>query len=241
MAHLRALLFNLLFYLVTAFYAIAGLPVLLFGANAVYGLCRLWVGTTLWLLKLLIGLDHRIVGRERLPAEPVIFAVKHQSSWETLALAKILDRPIYVLKRELVWIPIFGLYLKGSGALAVDRGAGAKALRRLIRAAERAATSGRPFLIFPEGTRVAPGQHRPYQPGIAALYDKLGRPVVPVALNSGLFWGRRRFLKKPGRITVEFLEPIPAGLDRRRFMTELETRLEGASRRLLEAPAKPAA
>ncbi|HWA42852.1 MAG TPA: lysophospholipid acyltransferase family protein [Hypericibacter adhaerens] len=237
MAHLRALLFNLLFYLATAFFAVVGLPTLLFGANAVYALCRLWVGTTLWLLKLLVGLDHRVVGRERLPAEPVIFAVKHQSSWETLALAKILDRPIYVLKRELIWIPLFGLYLLGSGALAVDRGAGAKALRQLIRAAERAAASGRPFLIFPEGTRVAPGQHRPYQPGIAALYDKLDRPVVPVALNSGVFWGRRSFLKKPGRITVEFLDPIPAGLDRRRFMKELETRLEGASRRLLEAPA----
>ena len=240
MAHLRALLFNLLFYLVTAFYAILGLPVLLFGADAVYALCRLWVGTTLRLLRLLVGLDHRVVGRERVPKEPVIFAVKHQSSWETLALAVLLDRPIYVLKRELIWIPIFGLYLLGSGALAVDRAAGAKALRQLIRAAEQAAKSGRPFLIFPEGTRVAPGQHRPYQPGIAALYDKLNRPVVPVALNSGLFWGRRSFLKKPGRITVEFLEPIPAGLDRRRFMKELEARLEGASQRLLQSPAKPA-
>jgi 1-acyl-sn-glycerol-3-phosphate acyltransferase len=240
MAHLRALLFNLLFCLVTAFYAILGLPVLLFGADAVYALCRLWVGTTLRLLRLLVGLDHRVVGRERVPKEPVIFAVKHQSSWETLALAVLLDRPIYVLKRELIWIPIFGLYLLGSGALAVDRAAGAKALRQLIRAAEQAAKSGRPFLIFPEGTRVAPGQHRPYQPGIAALYDKLNRPVVPVALNSGLFWGRRSFLKKPGRITVEFLEPIPAGLDRRRFMKELEARLEGASQRLLQSPAKPA-
>jgi len=240
MAHLRALLFNLLFYLLTALLAILGLPVLLFGANAVYALCRLWVGITLWLLRVLIGLDHRVVGRERLPAEPVIFAVKHQSSWETLALAKLLDRPIYVLKRELIWIPVFGLYLLGSGALAVDRGAGAKALRQLIRAAERAAKSGRPFLIFPEGTRVAPGEHRPYQPGIAALYDKLHRPVVPVALNSGLFWGRRSFLKRPGLITVEFLDPIPAGLDRRRFMKELEARLEGASQRLLPAPAKPA-
>jgi 1-acyl-sn-glycerol-3-phosphate acyltransferase len=187
----------------------------------------------------LVGLDHRVVGRERVPKEPVIFAVKHQSSWETLALALLLDRPIYVLKRELIWIPIFGLYLLRSGALAVDRSAGAKALRQLIRAAEQAAKSGRPFLIFPEGTRVAPGQHHPYQPGIAALYDKLNRPVVPVALNSGLFWGRRSFLKKPGRITVEFLEPIPAGLDRRRFMKDLENRLEGASQRLLPTPGKP--
>jgi 1-acyl-sn-glycerol-3-phosphate acyltransferase len=238
MAHLRALLFNLLFYLVTALYAILGLPTLLFGADAVYALCRLWVRTTLWLLRLLVGLDHHVIGRERLPAEPVIFAVKHQSSWETLALAAILDRPIYVLKRELVWIPLFGLYLLGSGALAVDRGAGAKALRQLMRKAEEAAKNGRPFLIFPEGTRVAPGERRPYQPGIAALYDKLGRPVVPVALNSGLFWGRRSFVKRPGRITVEFLDPIPAGLDRRRFMKELEARIEGASQRLLETPGR---
>jgi 1-acyl-sn-glycerol-3-phosphate acyltransferase len=149
MAHLRALLFNLLFYLLTALLAILGLPTLLFGPNAVFALCKVWVGITLWLLRLLTGLDHRILGRERLPAEPVIFAVKHQSSWETLALAKILDRPIYVLKRELIWIPLFGLYLLGSGALAVDRGAGAKALRQLLRKAEADAKSGRPFQIYP--------------------------------------------------------------------------------------------
>lgn len=240
MPYLRAFLFNALFYLVTAFLAVAGLPTLLFGHRAVVALARLWIAVTLWLLRHLIGLDHRVAGRERIPATPVIFAVKHQSTWETLALVLLLDDPIYVLKRELTWIPLFGQYILAAGALAVDRGAGASALRKLVRAAERAAPSGRPLLIFPEGTRVAPGQRRPYQPGIAALYDRLGRPVVPVALNSGLYWGRRSFLKKPGTITLEFLEPIPPGLDRRRFMAELEARIEGAAQRLIaQAGAAP--
>jgi len=137
-----------------------------------------------------------------------------------------------VLKRELTWIPFFGWLLRAAGFIAVDRKAGAKALRQLVRDAERAVAGGRSLLIFPEGTRVQPGETRPYQPGIAALYDRLQIPVVPVALNSGLFWGRRSFVKRPGRITVEFLPAIAPGLKRREFMAELEARIESAATRL---------
>ena len=234
MAGLRSLLFNLAFNLWTALIVTFGLPSLLFPYRAVYGLGRIWVAGTFWLLKALIGLEHRVVGQENLNKGPAIYAVKHQSTWDTLVFALYLHFPAYVLKRELLYLPLFGFLLLGAGMIPVDRGGRASALKRMLAVAKRRRDEGRDLLIFPEGTRVAPGQHRPYQPGVAALYGHLDLPVVPVALNSGLFWGRRSFTKKSGTITLEFLPAIPPGLPRKVFMAELETRLEGASRRLAE-------
>ena len=134
-----------------------------------------------------------------------------------------------MLKKELLSIPLFGWFLKRAGMIAVDRKGGASALRSMARQATETLESGRSILIFPEGTRVAPGQTRPYQPGVAALYTQQKVPVVPVALNSGLFWGRRAFFKKPGTIVVQILPPIPPGLDRKAFMRDLESRIEPAS------------
>jgi 1-acyl-sn-glycerol-3-phosphate acyltransferase len=241
MAAIRASLFNLFYAGWTALVAVIGLPAALFGYRAVYGLGRLWARVTFAALKAIIGLDHRWIGA-RPAGGPVIYAVKHQSAWDTMAFSMLPDRPAYVLKRELTWIPFFGWLLAAAGFIAVDRKAGAAALRRLIRDAERSVAKGRSLLIFPEGTRTAPGRHRPYQPGVAALYDRLKLPVVPVALNSGLFWGRRSFIKRPGRITVEFLPVIEPGLGRREFMALLERRIEGAATRLAgaaEIPARP--
>lgn len=231
MAVLRALLFNLFYFLWTAVVVVAGLPVALFGYRAVYGLGRLWARVAFAALQRIVGLDHRFVGMPA-GASPVIYAIKHQSAWDTMAFSALPDRPAYVLKRELTWIPFFGWLLRAAGFIAVDRKAGAAALRRLVRDAERTVAGGRSLLIFPEGTRVQPGERRPYQPGIAALYDRLQIPVVPVALNSGLYWGRRSFVKRPGRITVEFLAPIAPGLRRREFMALLEDRIETAAARL---------
>ncbi len=235
MTALRSLLFNILFFAWTAAVVLFGLPAMLFGRAGVYALGRLWARGTFCLLEHVVGLRHRILGRERLPPEPVIAAVKHQSAWDTMACALLLKEPAYVLKRELTWIPVFGWYLIRGEMIAVDRRAGGAALRRMIRKARRAAGRGRSILIYPEGTRTAPGVRRPYQPGVAGLYEHLGMPVVPVALNSGLFWGRRSFIKRPGVITLEILEPIAPGLDRRAFLHELERRLEGASARLAGA------
>ena len=232
MAGLRSLLFNLGFNLWTAIIVVAGLPTLLFSYRAVYGLGRLWVVVTLGMLKALTGLDHRVVGIENRQEGPAIYAVKHQSTWDTLAFALYLHYPAYVLKRELLYLPFFGFLLLGAGMIPVDRQGRASALKRMLAVAKRRRDEGRDLLIFPEGTRVAPGQHRPYQPGVAALYGHLDLPVVPVALNSGLFWARRSFVKKPGTITLEFLPAIAPGLPRKAFMAELEKRLEGASRRL---------
>jgi 1-acyl-sn-glycerol-3-phosphate acyltransferase len=232
MAAVGSLTFNLLFFCWTAVVVLFGLPGLLFGRSGVYFLARLWARGALWLLAHLTGLRHRILGRERLPPEPVIAAVKHQSSWDTLVCLLLFREPAYVLKRELIWIPVFGWYLQRGGMIALDRKAGGSALRRLLRKSSQAVARGQSILIYPEGTRTAPGARQAYHPGVAGLYEHLGLPVVPVALNSGLFWGRRSFVKRPGVITLEILEPIAPGLDRRAFLSELERRLENASDRL---------
>src|ERR1051325_8249153 len=183
MTALRSLLFNLGFYLWTALVLTAALPVLLFPYPAIYGLGRLWASGELWLLKRLIGLNHRAIGLENMAQRPAIYAVKHQSAWDTLVFAHYLHFPAYVLKRQLLYLPLFGFYLLRAGMIPVDRRGRASALRRMLATAKHRREEGRDLLIFPEGTRVAPGQHRPYQPGVAALYGHLDLPVVPVALN----------------------------------------------------------
>jgi 1-acyl-sn-glycerol-3-phosphate acyltransferase len=139
----------------------------------------------------------------------------------------------------LTWIPIFGWYLGRAGNIVIDRKAGPSALRKLVNQGRAAAAGGRSIVIFPEGTRGPVGGKLPYQPGVAALYAQLGVPLVPVALNSGSFWGRLAFTKRPGRITIEILPPIAPGLDRRRALAELEQRVEQATARLLDAVALP--
>jgi 1-acyl-sn-glycerol-3-phosphate acyltransferase len=232
MQALRSLIFNVLFFAWTAAILLVCLPALPFGVAAVHAVGRLWVRVTLVLLALVVGLRHRIVGLENLPEGPAIIAPKHQSTWDTLIFALPLRLPAYVLKRELMHIPLFGQYLACAGMIPVDRAGGGAALKRMVARAKAAAAAGRHLLIYPEGTRTTPGERRPYHPGVAALYGQLDLPVVPVALNSGLFWGRRAFTKRSGLITVEFLPAIPPGLPRKDFMARLEAAIETASDRL---------
>ena len=232
MIFIRSLLFNVAFYLWTSVMFLLSMPALLLPAGAVWGLGRVWVCGTMLLLRLFVGLTHEVRGlAHRLPGA-ALYAVKHQSAWDTLVFALLLDRPAIVLKQELLNLPLFGWYMRKCRMIPVNRKGRAAALKRMAADARDRAAAGRPILIFPEGTRVAPGQRRPYQPGAAALYGALGLPVVPVALNSGLFWGRRSFHKRPGRIVVEFLPPIAPGLDRRIFMAQLEAAIETAADRL---------
>jgi 1-acyl-sn-glycerol-3-phosphate acyltransferase len=235
MTALRSLLFNFFFYGWTVLCVVIGLPLLFGPRSGIYYLGRFWARPILAALALLCGLRHEVRGRENLPEGAVLIAAKHQSAWDTIIFSIVLWDHSFVLKRELMWVPLFGLYLASAGLIAVDRKGGAKALKKMVAAARRAATLGRPIVIFPEGTRVAPGQHRPYQPGVAALYGQVGLPVVPVALNSGLFWRRRGFLKHPGTITLEFLPPIAPGLPRKVFLARLEEAIEGRSRALAGA------
>jgi 1-acyl-sn-glycerol-3-phosphate acyltransferase len=179
-------------------------------------------------LSRIAGLDHRIQGLANLPPGPCIIASKHQSSFETLMFHTIRADLVICLKKELTRIPLFGWYLVRAENIAIDRGGAAKAMRSLINGAQCAIENGLSILIFPEGNRRSIGAAPDYKPGVAALYKALGVPVVPVALNSGRFWGRRSFTKRPGTITVQFLEPIQPGLDRQAFMRLLEDRIEGA-------------
>jgi 1-acyl-sn-glycerol-3-phosphate acyltransferase len=192
---------------------------------------RFWdLGVLAW-LRFTVGLGHRLVGE--VPCGAVIVACRHQSAWETFALCALLDDPAVVLKRELLWLPIFGWYLAAVGMIAIDRAGGGAALRRMVRRARRASAEGRPIVVFPEGTRVAPGVRREYHPGVYALYRGLDLPVVPAAVNSGLFWPRRAFAKKPGVITLEFLSAIAPGLGRDDFMRALRARIEAAEESMI--------
>jgi 1-acyl-sn-glycerol-3-phosphate acyltransferase len=233
---LRSLLFNIAFYVWTVFSNLAFVWALACPPRWTVLGQRLWAQGVLFLCRAIAGVRMEVRGREHLPNGPVIVAAKHQSAWDTLVWHALLDDPAIVMKKELLSIPIYGGYARKARMIAVDRGAGPSAMRGLIRDGKAAAERNSPIVIFPQGTRVAPVASAPYQPGIAALYKALNIPVVPVALNSGSFWPRRSFLRRPGTIVLEYLPPIAPGLARDAFMTELESRIEGATARLEAKP-----
>jgi 1-acyl-sn-glycerol-3-phosphate acyltransferase len=226
---LRSALFLLWFLLVTAILSLGFLPVLMLPRGATVWLARLWSRLTFWGLKVFAGIGFEVRGVP--PKGAVLVASKHMSMWDTLALYLVLDQPAIVLKRELLRIPFYGWFLAKAAAIAIDRGAGASALRKMSNAARRVLDDGRPILIFPEGTRKKPGAMPDYKPGVAGLYALLGVDCVPVALNSGVYW--TGFLKRPGTIVLEFLEPIGPGLKRDAFMAQLQKRIETATAALL--------
>lgn len=224
----------MVFYAWTTLLALAVLPAAPFmRPPAMRRVARLWMRGTQAALRWIVGIDYEVRGRERLPPGPALIASKHQSAWETLIFHLLVPDLSIGLKDELTRIPVFGWYLMKGGCIRIDRGGAARALRSLVDGARTAAATGCSFLIFPEGTRRAPGAPPDYKAGVAALYQGLGLPLVPVALNSGLFWPGRGQGKRAGRITLEFLHPIPPGLERRALMRELETRIEGASAALI--------
>lgn len=233
MTAFRSALFVAFIWVWTATLSVLYLPLLVLPRAMMRPAVRFWLGGTLGGLRVLAGLSFELRGRENLPAGPFLVASKHQSAFETFAFHLLLNDPAYILKRELLWIPFFGWYLGKSGVIAIDRSAGTKALKAMVKGAEEAVALGRPVIIFPEGTRAAPGAKLPYHSGVAMLYGALKLPTVPIALNSGLFWRRRGFLKKPGIITIEALPPIAPGMDRKAFMAELETRVETATDQLI--------
>lgn len=228
MLFIRSLLFNVLFYIITAVYALSGI-LFLFNERFINKLAEVWVKTNLWLLKIILNIQYVVEGLEHLPKENYLIASKHQSAWETIAFNIIFPKPVFFLKRQLFWIPLFGMYLKKYGMIGIDRKEKRYAyLRSLITKAQESLEKGRPLLIFPEGTRMEPGKHIQYRSGIYTFYHALNIQVVPVALNSGLFWGRKSFLKKPGLIKVKILPSIQPGLDKKEFMNTLENRIETA-------------
>jgi 1-acyl-sn-glycerol-3-phosphate acyltransferase len=229
MTVLRSLLFNLLFYAATLVIGVIALPLLLAPPAALRWLGKRWSGLSIGLLRAVAGTGYQVRGIERIPKGPVIFAAKHQSAWDTLFFPAYLGDPAMVAKAELRFIPFYGWYAWRAGTVWIDRSRGPSALRRMLAGAQAALDEGRAIVVFPQGTRTAPGATADYQPGVAALYAGTDARVVPVALNSGLFWPRRGFAKRPGTITVEFLDPLPAGLDRRAFLSLLGERIDAAT------------
>lgn len=235
---IRSLVFAALFYLSTAIFVVGG-SFLLLGPRrwAMMGL-KAHAIVSLWLLRWITGTRMEVRGRDKLPKAPYLVASKHQSAWDTFALIPIFTDPAMVMKWELTLIPFYGWFSRKFEHVFVRRERGPAALRRLVRDAKARADAGREIVIFPEGTRRAPGAEPDYKPGAVALYEGLGLPCVPIALNSGLYWPRRQMMRYPGTIIVEILDPLPPGLPRREFRDELERRIEAASARLIVEAAR---
>jgi 1-acyl-sn-glycerol-3-phosphate acyltransferase len=232
---LRSLVFNILFYVVFLFWALVALPTFLMPRAAMLKVAAWWARTNILLMSAVCGIKVEFRGVEKIPKGPLIVASKHQSMWETISLLRFFEAPFFVLKRELTFIPLFGLFLIKTRMVAIDRSKGGRALLAVMRRAAEEVRHGRQFVIFPEGTRTAPGAPPHYKAGVGLIYTDCGVPCLPVALNSGLFWPRRTFTRYPGTLVVEFLDPIPPGLKRDEFLKRIESVIEDASSRLVAA------
>jgi 1-acyl-sn-glycerol-3-phosphate acyltransferase len=229
----RSILFNLLFYLNLSVLLLLAIPTFVMPRHAILGMAKLWGRTSLWLLRLICNLKVEFRGLEKIPPGPLIVAVKHQSTWETFALLSLFADPTFIIKRELRWIPLFGWFTWKGRMVPVRRGAGSAALAEMSVLARGEIQRGRQLVIFPEGTRRAASAEPRYKFGVAHLYAEIGVPCIPVALNSGLFWRRRSFLRLPGTVRVEFLDPIPPGLEMQAFFERLQDVIETATARLI--------
>jgi 1-acyl-sn-glycerol-3-phosphate acyltransferase len=232
---LRSLISNILFYINLSLWLVfAAFPALLLPRRYLHKVAIGWSRSALWLMRVTAGMRCEITGMENIPPGGLIVAAKHQSFWETFVLIALFPDPVFILKRELTRIPFFGWCLTKLEMIPVDRGGRARALAQVARRAKiELGEKGRQLLIFPEGTRRAPGAPPAYKFGVAHLYGELSVPCVPVALNSGLFWPRRKFLRLPGTIRLEFLPAIPPGLPKAEFQRVVQEQIETASDRLL--------
>ena len=233
MIYLRSALFNVVFYVNLILFLVLGSGFYFTPRKWSIRALQVWARSSLFWLRVIAGIRIEVRGHEHIPSGACLVAGKHQSFWETFAILPLLDDPAMVLKKELTYIPFFGWFIYKFQMIPVERSAGTQALRALIDAAEQAISMGRQVVIMPEGTRRAPDDPPDYKPGAAALYGKLNVPCVPFALNSGLFWPRRQFLRRPGTIIISFLAPIPAGLQRKAFQSRLETEIEAETIRLV--------
>lgn len=236
MTALRSALFNALFFALTALMGVLALPLLLAPRGAIVAVLRLWARLVILLLRIVCGARVELRGMHHIPAGGAVLAAKHQSAFDTIVWLALLPDAAYVLKKELLSIPVYGWHARKAGMIPVDREGGGAALRGMLRQAVAAVAAGRQLVIFPEGTRSAPGERLPYQPGVVAIAAGTSAPVIPVATDSGRIWGRRAFHKHPGVIRISVLPPLPAGLRRDALLAALETAIEGETARLLAEP-----
>ncbi|MCC3243883.1 1-acyl-sn-glycerol-3-phosphate acyltransferase [Methylocystis sp. WRRC1] len=234
MLFLRSLVFQIVFFANTIALMLIWLPGLFMRRQVSQELGRTWGRTSLWLLDKICGTKIEWRGLENITSGAVIVACKHQSTWDTFVLPIKFPDFSYILKHELIWLPFFGWYLLAAEQVAIDRAKGGKLLPQLIEKSKKIFAQGRQLFIFPEGTRRPVGAPPQYKVGIAHLYDATNVPVLPVALNAGLFWPRRSFLIYPGTAVIEFLPVIPPGLPPREFFRLLQNEIETASNRLID-------
>jgi 1-acyl-sn-glycerol-3-phosphate acyltransferase len=231
----RSLIYNVLFYMLLVFWILVAIPTFVLPPRAFMEVAKAWARSSVWLMRVVCNTRTEYRGLEKIPAGPLIVASKHQSTWETFALMQFFDAPLFIYKRELAWIPFFGWYLMKSKMIGVDRAGGMRSLMEMARRAPKEVRSGRQLIIFPEGTRTPVDAPPDYKTGVGQIYVNSGVPCVPVALNSGLFWPRRTFLRYPGTLVVEFLDPLPPGLSRKEFITAISTSIEAATNRIVAA------
>ncbi len=233
MTLLRSLIFNFTFYSITALACIIFIPTLLFPRSTILWVTKLWLSIVYFLEKNILKLTFEVRGQEHIPAQGnYIVAAKHQSAYETLKLHYLLNDPTIVLKKELLSIPLFGFFLNKLGVIAIDRSNKEEAIKSIVNGAKIMETQKRPILIFPQGTRVDTNtttKEKPYKGGIVKMYSHTDMPIIPLALNSGMFWGRNSFIKNSGKVIFEFLPPIETGLPDKKVIKALQDRLEDKS------------
>jgi len=232
MLALRSVAYNVLFYLNLVLHIVAALPTFVLPRRAFMTVAKSWGRTSNTLLAV-AGIRVEMRGLEKIPQGALLVASKHQSFWEAFTLLTLFDDPAFIVKRELMWIPFFGWCLWKAKQVPVDRKAKGGAMAGMIESARAALAEGRQIIIFPEGTRTAPGAEPAYRGGITSLYGATGVSCLPVALNSGVFWPRRKFLRYRGTIVLEVLDPIPPGLDRQAFAARVQADIEAATARLV--------
>ena len=231
---IRSLAYAITFYLVTAVMLVGGIWLLLAPRSWAMAGLRLHGQICTWLLGVMCGTYLEVRGLDKLPNGPCLIVAKHQSAWDTFGLIPLFRDPAIVAKAELKWIPLYGWFCQKFQHILVERDRAAASLRKMLTDAKAQTAVGREILIFPEGTRTLPGAPPDYKPGYVALYEGLGVPCVPLALNSGLFWPRRQWFRHPGTIVVELLEPLPPGMKRAEFRRAIEAQIEGACARLVD-------
>lgn len=242
MIFFRSLIFNIQFYLGTSILVTLCLPCLLFSRNVVMVVNRIWCLIMIKGMKWWLATDIKVIGKLPSKDKVVIYAIKHQSAWETVFCTDLFSMPSIVLKKVLIYLPIIGLYFLKSGAIPITRDQGINALKKMGRNAKKAVKEKRSMMIFPQGTRVDPGTssiEKPYLPGVFFLYSQTKVPVIPVAHNAGLLWPKNSFLKYPNRlkskaVTIKILPAIEPGLSKIKFLKKLESVIEHHSNDLIE-------
>lgn len=229
---IRSIIFLILWFLWTLIFGVVSSPILLLPKKSpiisLFG--RIWAKFTLTLLRVICGIRERVIGKENIPKQPYIIASKHQSAWETIFFLLLFKDPVFVIKKELTKIPIYGWYLSKIGMIIIDRKGGSNALKQIKAGAQEAINSGRSVIIFPEGTRTSPGSRVQYKSGVSFLKDNFNIPIVPVAINAGLYWINKSIIRKSGVITVKVL---PTFIPKEKFLNELQELIDSESEKLL--------